>query len=192
MESRPEGSRQELFSELLGKFGDKAYNFAFRLTGNETEASDLVQEAFMKAYERLDEYDPGKAFDAWLGTILHNIYVDNFRKHGQREMVSLDAEDEAEGFSVKDALADPAKPVLEALSGDEADRSVQRALDRLDPEMRTAIVLCDMEGASYEDAAAVMGCPVGTVRSRLARGRSKLRQLLSSYADKGEVGHGQA
>lgn len=192
MRSRKAGNRQELFSELLGRYGDKAYNFAFRLTGNETEAQDLVQEAFLKAYQRLEDYEPGKPFDAWLGTVLHNIYVDGTRQLARLSTVSMDAAEEELGFSLADALAEPQRPPLEALSGSEAERSVQGALDRLEPEMRAAVVLCDMEGSSYEDAAVVMDCPVGTVRSRLARARSRLRGMLAPYVDPGEVGHGAA
>lgn len=191
MRPRTEGpSRQELFSELLGKWGDKAYNFAFRLTGNEPDAKDLTQEAFMKAWERLETYDGEKPFDAWLTTILHNVYVDGMRKFSHLPTQSLDSGEDEKGYSLTESLKDTAMPLLELLSGEEADRSVQRALDRLDPEMRSVVILCDMEGTSYEDAAAVMDCPVGTVRSRLARARGKLRRMLSSY--KGEVGHGPA
>jgi len=190
MRSRDERSRQELFSELLGKYGDKAYNFAFRLTGNEQEAKDLTQEAFMRAYEGLEGYDLAKPFDAWLGTILHNIYVDGMRKVGHLPTVSIDAANEERGVSLADALADSSRPLLDLISGEEADRSVQRALDRLEPDMRTVVILCDMTGTSYEDAAEVMGCPVGTVRSRLARARAKLRLMLSFH--KGEVGYGSA
>src|SRR4051812_40244155 len=116
MRSRPDISRQELFSELLGKWGDKAYHFAFRLTGNEQDAHDLTQDAFMKAYERMEGYDPEKPFDAWLGTILHNIYVDGTRKLAHLPTMSMDAAEEEKGFSLAEALKDPALPLLELLS----------------------------------------------------------------------------
>jgi RNA polymerase sigma factor (sigma-70 family) len=189
--SGPPG-KQEFFAELLGRHGDKAYHFAYRLTGNEQDARDLVQEAFLRAYERLEAYDPDKPFDAWVGTILHNIFVDGTRRLVHRETVSLDAAKEEGGGTLADVLAEESRTVLEQLEIDEADQKVQAALDRVEPEMRTALILCDMEGMSYEEVARVMGCPIGTVRSRLARGRAKVRGLMGPYWEAGEVGHGAA
>lgn len=192
---RQETERQELFSELLERFGDRAYDFAYRLTGNEQDARDLTQEAFLRAYERLDAYDPSRPFGTWLGTLLKRIYIDGLRRLDSRGTLALDAAapDADDGWSLLEVLADAAVPALEALAGREADRSVRRALARLDPGIRSAVALCDMEGLSYEEAAEVMGCAVGTVRSRLARGRARLRQLLAPYVEQGqEVGHGTA
>jgi RNA polymerase sigma-70 factor (ECF subfamily) len=183
--------RSELFAELLGRHGDKAYHFAYRLAGNEQDARDLVQEAFLRAFERIDDYDPQKPFDAWLGTILRNIFIDGVRRLSHKQTVSMDAEPE-DGAPLADALSDKGKTALDGLATDEADRMVQAALAKVEPEIRTALVLCDMEGLSYEEVAKVMECPIGTVRSRLFRGRAHLRKLLERYVETGERKHGGA
>ncbi len=181
-------SRQERFAELLGRSGDRAYNFAYRLTGNEQDAQDLAQEAFLKAFERLDEFDAARSFDAWLGTILHNIFVDGVRRLSHRQTVSMDAGPDETALA--DVLPEKGKAALDGLLGRESEAVVQAALARLEPEMRAALALCDMEGLSYEAAAEAMGCPIGTVRSRLFRAREKLRRMLEPYMQKGESVHG--
>lgn len=188
MRFRSQADRRKLFSELLAEYGDQAFSFAARLTGDDLEARELVQEAFVRAYDSLEEYDPARPFYTWIGSLLHNIYVDGVRRAGRRPTVPLEGDD-PEGPSVAAVLREPGPAVLDTLLDAETDRSVQDALDRLEPEMRTAVALCDIEGFSYEQASAVMGSPVGTVRSRLARGRARLRELLTPYVKAGEESH---
>lgn len=178
--------KQARFEKLLEKGGDRAFHFAFRLAGNEQDARDLVQEAFLRAYERLDDYDPNKPFDAWIGTILRNIFIDGVRRLSHRQTVSMDAEPREGAEPLSDRLSEGGRAALDRLAAEEADRMVQAALQKVDPEMRTALVLCDMEAMSYEDVAKVMGCPIGTVRSRLFRGRARLRRMLERYVATGE------
>lgn len=173
----------EAFVELIRRHGDKAYNFAFRLTGNEADARDLVQDALLKAYRSRDRYDESRPFDSWLLKIMQNVYLDAMRR--EKPTVPLDAPHE-EGARDADELLpardeSPAESALRA----ERDRALQRALDSLPAHYRAAVALCDIEGLSYEEISRVMTCPVGTVRSRVHQGRV----LLKKAFEKLEGGH---
>ncbi|MCB4757519.1 MAG: sigma-70 family RNA polymerase sigma factor [Elusimicrobia bacterium] len=179
--------KEQLFSDLIRQCGDYAYNFAYRLCGNESDANDLVQGAFMKALENIDNYDPSKPFQPWLNRILHNLYVDNMKRYEKRKSVSLDAETPAEDESWSNVLPENKPGPIENLSSQELDETVQSALDRLDGDYRTAIILSDIEGKSYEEISQIMGCPIGTVRSRIHRGRTLLRKILEPFVGEKEM-----
>jgi RNA polymerase sigma factor (sigma-70 family) len=168
----------EAFLELIRLHGEKAYNFAFRLAGNEPDARDLVQEALTRAFERQDSYDPQRTFESWLCRILQNIYLDGVRRYAHKHTVSLDtAPPTGEGAweeILPSAEEDPADEALRR----EAETLAQKALDALPIHYRTAVVLSDIEGYSYERIAEVMACPVGTVRSRIHQGRVLLRRAF--------------
>ena len=171
---------REAFLETIRLHGDKAYNFAYRLTGNDDDAQDLVQEAFMRAYRSRERYDPSRPFESWLFKIMQNIFLDAVRRKEHEARVSLDspAPGAASGWDelLPGADADPAD---EAASR-ERDALLQRALDALPIHYRSAVALCDVEEMSYEEIARVMGCPVGTVRSRVHQGRLLLRRAFES------------
>ncbi len=173
--------RQELFSDLLSKCGDAAFNFALRLTGNASDAEDLTQAAFLKALENIRSFDPSKSFQPWLNTILHNLYVDQVKRYERSHVVSLDAPSPVEEGSWSEILPDSGLTPLEQMSTTEIESVVQEALGKLDLAFRAPILLCDIEHLSYEEASKIMGCPVGTVRSRIHRGRQMLKKLLASY-----------
>ena len=179
--------RQELFSDLLSKCGDAAYNFALRLSGNESDARDLVQSAFMKALENIRSFDPSKPFQPWLNTILHNLYVDQVKRYERSHVVSLDAPGPVDDGSWSDLLADSLLTPLEQLTQGEIETMVQSALGKLDLAFRTPVILSDMEHLSYEEISKIMDCPVGTVRSRIHRGRQILKKNLASYFESGEI-----
>lgn len=169
----------EDFARLVVETGDKAYNFACRLTGNEQDARDLVQEAYARAFESSDSYDLSRPFDSWLLTILRHVYLDAMRRVERARTVSLDAPlpgDAEPGESWESVLPGGDEPAGDALAGRESLDLLQLALERLAPHYRAAVTLCDIEGLSYEEGAKVMGVPVGTVRSRLHEGRVKLRE----------------
>ena len=173
--------RNELFSDLLSKCGDAAYNFAFRLTGNDSDASDLVQAAFLKALENIKRFDPSKPFQPWLNTILHNLYVDQMKRYERSHVVSMDAPSPVENGSWSDVIADSGPTPLEQMTRAETESMVQEALGTLDIDFRTPVILSDIDHMPYEEIAKVMKCPVGTVRSRIHRGRMMLRKKLGSY-----------
>jgi RNA polymerase sigma-70 factor (ECF subfamily) len=175
----------QTFAGLIARAGDKAYNFAYRLSGNEPDARDLVQEAFARAFEHAESYDPSRPFDSWLLRILHNIFLDAMRRHSHSRTVSLDAPTPVEDSSWADLL-----PGEEPSASDEMIRSesldlLQKALARLPTTYRSAIALCDIEGLPYEQIAEVMAVPVGTVRSRIHQGRVLLRKAYEELEKSG-------
>lgn len=170
------GRYKSAFERLVGTYLRPLYRVALRLTGQQAEAEDLVQETFLKAFRNRDQLrDPDKA-RAWLFSILRNCHLDTLRKRAKGP--DVDALTEA------NAVTDP--PEDWALASDPLDRiteaEVQGTLLTLPEEYRLAVLLCDVEEMTYDEIARVMDCPVGTVRSRIARGRRLLRQALAGYA----------
>lgn len=161
---------------------DALYRVARRMSQSAAEAEDLVQEVFYRAYRSFSRFRKGSNCKAWLFKILLNVRLSRAAavRQGRTKVIPLAA------FSQRrDDAADPERLVSARI---ELER-VRKALDSLPEEYRAALLLCDVEGLSYKHAARVMGCPVGTVRSRLARGRALLRQRLEASASQnvGEV-----
>ncbi|HTP79682.1 MAG TPA: sigma-70 family RNA polymerase sigma factor [Bacteroidota bacterium] len=168
---------------------DILYNFALRTTGNENDARDLLQETYLKAYRFWDKYEKGTNIRAWLFRIMKNSYINRYRKES-REPDTVDYDD-VENFydSIRSQAADTndlQQRMFGGLLGDE----VTRALQELPDDFRTVVILCDIEGLSYEEIAEFLDCPIGTVRSRLHRGRKMLQAKLFDYAkSKGVIAH---
>lgn len=165
---------------LIRDYGERAFKFAYRLTGDVEEAKDLVQEAYRKVLSRWETFDPDEPLANWFFTILRHLYLDGSRRAKTRDIVSLDSPiggDAQEPLTVGDAVAGP-EEVLEALERRESREAVRRALAALPRDQRATVMLCDGEGLSYEEIGRVLGCPPGTVRSRLSRARVALRALL--------------
>ena len=143
------------------------YNVAYRLTGNDDDAYDLVQEALLRVRKGLETYQPG-SMEAWLSRIVTNVFLDEVRRRRRRPVEALPE--------------DPERLLPSSPGADEATESlpddVQVALRRLPEDFRTAVVLCDVVGLSYEEIAEALSVPVGTVRSRIHRGRRLLRAAL--------------
>ena len=155
------------------------YRTAFRLSGRPEDAGDLVQETFLRAYRTFDSFQAGTNEKAWLFTILYSIASNRWR--AARRAPEQVAVDEVEPFGAALASTDAsAEETLLARLDQSAE--VDAALHALPDQQRQAVLLVDVEELSYEDAAAVLACPVGTVRSRLARGRRQLFVALSEYA----------
>lgn len=160
---------------------DSMYNFAFRLTYDEDDAKDLVQETYLKAYRFINSFQRGTNAKAWLFRILKNSFINDFRKKS-KEPPKLDYQ-EVESYYNSDDINKPITTDLrvEALRdmiGDE----VSTALNALAVDFRTVIILCDLEGFTYEEMAKILDIPIGTVRSRLHRARNLLKQKLQIYA----------
>ena len=153
----------------------RVYRLAYRLTGNRQDAEDLTQETFVRVFRSLDSFVPG-TFEGWLHRITTNLFLDQARR---RQRIRMDAMGEdAERYASGDQLGAPER----AFEHGNLDLDVQRALDDLAPEYRAAVVLCDIEGLSYEEIAVTLGIKLGTVRSRIHRGRSQLRAALAHRA----------
>ena len=169
------------YEELLRRCADKAYNFALRLSGNEQDAHDLVQEAFLRGFEHRDRYDPSRPFEAWIGRILKNAFLDAMRRYERRHVVSLDAPTPTERESAWEEILPGHDPgPMETLLKSEEEAMVQAALNQLPPHYRVAVILYDIEGVSYEEIADIMDVPVGTVASRIHQGRQLLKRALQA------------
>jgi RNA polymerase sigma-70 factor (ECF subfamily) len=162
---------------------DLLYNYALRMTNNPADADDLLQETFLKAYRFWDKYEPGTNIRAWLFRIMKNSYINRYRKE-TKEPTTVDY-GEVENFytSVKDRASE-SNDLQETLYGNLLDDDVASAVADLPEDFRTVVILCDIEGLSYEEIADFVDIPLGTVRSRLHRGRKLLREQLLSYARK--------
>ncbi len=177
--SKEEKDRQyeKEFMHLLSPL----YNFAYRLTLDEDDANDLVQDTYLKAYRFFDSYEQGTNAKAWLFRILKNSFINDYRKKS-KEPNKVDYQ-EVETYYNSDDVNEPITSDLRVdsvrdLIGDE----VASALNSLDVDFRTIIVLCDIEGFSYEEMAKILDIPIGTVRSRLHRARTILKDNLRVYA----------
>jgi len=177
---RMEDRLQREFDELVYRHYQQAYNTAYRLTGNATDAEDLVQEAFVRAYRFFDRYDRSMPFMNWFNRILTNLYIDEYRRRGRLRTVSIDetfsTEDGEEGTTLD--IPDTQPNPLELALNNEYLEAIHEGLQHLPPEFRAAVVLADMEGHSYEEIAEIMETSIGTVRSRIHRGRKQLRDYI--------------
>jgi len=169
------GHSREDFQDQLDRSHKQAFNLALRLTGNHTEAQDLVQETYIRAYRFFHRYDTSLPFTNWLYRIMSNAHIDAVRRRGRLKTTSLDQPAPgAAQIDVPDLQSSPDKVMLEQLMGEH----VQSALMTMTPDFRTAVLLADVEGMAYDEIADVMKTSVGTVRSRIHRGRKQLRSTL--------------
>jgi RNA polymerase sigma-70 factor, ECF subfamily len=163
------------FDEVYERFGEMVYNLALRLSGNREEAADLTQEIFLRVYRHLGSFGGRSTLKTWIFRVALNHCRDRLSRHYPATLPIDDRKEEGEP-----AFADPARsPEEMALAADEG-RRVSEGLSLLPQVFREAVVLRDLEGLSYEEIAEVLGIRVGTVRSRIARGRDQLRCLLES------------
>ena len=177
-------ARNRFAEEAIG-YLDTLYRGALRLTRDPAQAEDLVQEAYLRALRYQHSYQTGTNMKAWLFAIMRNLFWDRF-KGGRPEDVSLDGDGE---FALYDTLKDPsAVPEAEVLDGIAADEVV-RAVEKLPELHREVVLLVDVEGFSYKDAAEVLGVPIGTVMSRLHRARRQLQRSLYDYALESGIVH---
>ncbi|MCW2540488.1 MAG: polymerase, sigma-24 subunit, subfamily [Frankiales bacterium] len=162
------------WDEIVRLHADRVYRLAYRLSGNRADAEDLTQETFVRVFRSLAQYTPG-TFEGWLHRITTNLFLDMVRR---RQKIRFDALADDAG----DRLAsDSAGPEL-AYEQNNLDPEIQRALDALPADFRAAVVLCDLEGLTYEEIAMTLDIKVGTVRSRIHRGRVLLREALAHRA----------
>lgn len=185
LESKPRYSHEEQYRVFDKEFMphiDSMYNFAFRLTNDEDDANDLVQDTYLKAYRFINSFQEGTNAKAWLFRILKNSFINDYRKKSKEPSKVDYQEVEAVYNSNEDAefesTSDLRIEAVQDLIGDE----VAMALNGLPVDFRTVIILCDIEGFTYEEMAKILDIPIGTVRSRLHRARNLLKEKLRSYA----------
>jgi RNA polymerase sigma-70 factor (ECF subfamily) len=169
------------FNGLVQVYQRQVFNVCYRTLGNSEDAADATQEAFLGAYRGIKSFrGPTAGFRGWLLRIAVNACYDHLRRRQRRPSESLDAlgAQSNDEVSAAERVVDPEPgPEQRALSADTA-RDIQAAIDRLAPEQRLTVVLCDVQGLSYDEAAQVMEVELGTVKSRLSRARARLRELL--------------
>ena len=162
------------WEEIVTQHSARVYRLSYRLTGNPHDAEDLTHDVFVRVFRSLSSYTPG-TFEGWLHRITTNVFLDKMRR---KQRIRFDAlpEDAASRMASPDAGPE------QTYHDTHFDDDVQRALDALPPDFRAAVVLCDIEGLSYEEIATTLGIKLGTVRSRIHRGRALLREALAHRA----------
>ncbi len=173
--------RDERFEQDVIPFMGQLYPAALRMTRNPADAEDLVQETFAKAYAAFHQFQPGTNLRAWLHRILSNTFINSYRKKRREPIQDLGIEFQEDWQVGSDPLAPPARSAEAEALDRLADSDILQALRTLPEEFRVAIYLADIEGYPYREIAEMMGTPIGTVMSRLHRGRAKLRQQLAQH-----------
>ncbi len=164
-------------NELIEVHSEKAYADAYRLTGNQADACDLVQETFLRVIKKAEQYDPAFDFGGWLHRVLFRVYLNGRRSTARRREVPLEPV-YADDTAGAERHSDPAGSPDKIMENNELRARIVRALDALSPDMRACVVLVDIEGSDYEQAAETLGWPVGSVSGRLFRARRILRDIL--------------
>ncbi|MGQ0549894.1 MAG: sigma-70 family RNA polymerase sigma factor [Armatimonadota bacterium] len=167
------------YEALVAQYGRHVYAVAYRMAGNEADAKDLAQEAFVRVWRALRRIEPGATLEGWLYRIVSNLYIDLVRRRPKARVQSLDepiATGEGEMARERpDTGVDVERTVVEAT----VDRRIQQALLALPADLRMVVVLADVEGYAYEEIATMLGVPLGTIKSRLHRARRALRDRLA-------------
>ena len=163
------------WEQIVREHSGRVYRLAYRLTGNRHDAEDLTQEVFVRVFRSLSTFTPG-TFEGWLHRITTNLFLDQVRRKARIRMDAMG--EDADRYAATGEGDDPER----GFEHQNLDHDVQRALDALPPEYRAAVVLCDIEGLSYEEIAVTLGIKLGTVRSRIHRARARLRASLEHRA----------
>jgi len=173
-ESVAQASATSSWDEIVRQHSHRVFRLAYRLTGNRHDAEDLTQEVFVRVFRSLASYQPG-TFEGWLHRITTNLFLDQARR---KQRIRFDSLPDDVGDRLAGHLPTPDDGYADQLF----DPDVELALAELPPDFRVAVVLCDIEGLSYEEIADVLDVKIGTVRSRIHRGRSRLRKALAHRA----------
>ncbi|HEY8296629.1 MAG TPA: sigma-70 family RNA polymerase sigma factor [Candidatus Baltobacteraceae bacterium] len=172
----PPSPEQAAFLErAIEQYGKAVYNFAYRLTRNEADARDLTQDAFIRVYRAWRSFQPGTSFLSWVYRIVTNLYRDELRRKKGRYQEEIPEDNAPQEYGGERPLA--VSPIEELVEG-QLSEPLARSLEALSPDQRQVVTLADIEEYSYQEIAEIMGCSIGTVRSRLHRARALLRRLL--------------
>ena len=179
-----EGARDEdrrEFDRLVERYHKQAYNVAYRMAGNHADAEDLTQEAFIRAFRFFGQYRRELPFDSWLYKIMSNVFIDRLRRKPKAHIRSLEQPVQTSEGEAQFDVADTARGPEEVVLAMEVDGRIQAALEELPETFRITVIYADIEGLSYEEIAEATKTNIGTVRSRLHRGRRLLRDKLKKY-----------
>ena len=178
----PPSPEQRAFLErAIEQYGKATYNFALRLTHNEADARDLTQDAFIRVFRAWRSFQPGTSFLSWIYRIVTNLYRDELRRRKGRYQEEIPEDNVPQEFGGERPLAvAPIDEYVESQFGE----TVSKALEALSPDQRQVVILADIEEYSYQEIAEIVGCSIGTVRSRLHRARHQLRKLVEHFSTK--------
>ncbi|MBN2732301.1 MAG: sigma-70 family RNA polymerase sigma factor [Balneolaceae bacterium] len=177
-----EVQKQEDFQEEIIPHLDAMYNFALRLTSDPNDAEDLVQDTIVKAYRFFSSYEKGTNAKAWLFRILKNSYINNYRKKSKQPS-QVDYDEVSSFYETIRADRTDTSDLEDRMFRELIDDDISNALEELPEDFRTVVLLCDVEGFTYEEIANMLDVPIGTIRSRLHRGRNLLKAQLIDYAE---------
>ncbi|MFH5831434.1 sigma-70 family RNA polymerase sigma factor [Halalkalibaculum sp. DA3122] len=181
--TKEEVQKQEDFEEEIIPHLDALYNFALRLTSDPNDAEDLVQDTIVKAFRFFSSYEKGTNAKAWLFRILKNSYINNYRKQSKQPN-QVDYDEVATFYETIRAERTDTSDLEDRMFRELIDDDISNALEELPEDFRTVVLLCDVEGFTYEEIANMLDVPIGTIRSRLHRGRNLLKAELMDYAQK--------
>lgn len=183
----------DAFEQLLLRYEKKVYTIAYKYMGNAEDASDLAQEALIKAYQSIGTFRGESSFATWIGRITANRCLDELRKRKRLQTTSLDEELELEEGSVQKEIASEKDTPEQHTIRQETVQYVQQKLAQMREEYRLVLVLRELEGHSYEDIAEMLNCSLGTVKSRISRARNYLKELVLAdrQKERGQNGAGQ-
>lgn len=170
----------EAFEQLISQHQKTVYNIAYRLTGNHEDASDVAQEAFIRAYSSLADFRGDSSFATWLYRIVNNACLDELRKRKRQRLTYIDEAVTLDDGEMGRQIADTADGPEQALERVEVQRAVQESINQLDDEYRVVLVMRDIQGHSYNEIADALGINLGTVKSRLNRARNALKEKFGS------------
>ncbi|MDR9365474.1 MAG: sigma-70 family RNA polymerase sigma factor [Balneolaceae bacterium] len=176
-------NKQEDFNEEIIPHLDALYNFGLRLTSDPNDAEDLVQDTIVKAYRFFSSYEKGTNAKAWLFRILKNSYINNYRKKSKKPQ-QVDYDEVSTFYETIRAERTDTSDLEDKMFRELIDDELSNALDNIPEDFRTVVLLCDVEDFTYEEIANMLDVPIGTIRSRLHRGRNLLKAELMDYAAK--------
>lgn len=181
--TKQESKKQQDFNEEIIPHLDALYNFGLRLTADPNDAEDLVQDTIVKAYRFFSSYEKGTNAKAWLFRILKNSYINNYRRKSKKPQ-EVDYDEVATFYETIRAERTETSDLEDKMFRDLIDDDLSRALNSIPEDFRTVVLLCDVEDFTYEEIANMLDVPIGTIRSRLHRGRNLLKAQLMDYAEK--------
>jgi len=168
----------EAFEVILKMYEKRIYNFAYRMLGDKEDAMDITQEVFIKAYKSVNAFKGNSSFSTWLFKIAKNVCIDYLRKNGKVRIFSLDKTIKMDGGEIKKETPDTSNLPEEIVKRKEIQHVVHQAIARLPEKYKEAIILRDLQDFSYKEIADILNCNIGTVKSRISRGRKELKNIL--------------
>ena len=176
---------EHAFSEIVARYKTSIYNYLYRMTSDAHDAEDLTQDVFIRMYTSLDSFRQQSSLKTWLFRIASNLCIDRYRRRNKHKAIAYSLDEPfSDASDSGDARRDAGDETYEPhrlFAQREMSGQIQTALDALPDKLRTVVVLFDIEGMTYDEIAQIVGCPVGTVKSRLFNARLQLRKLLSAY-----------